>query len=96
MPSPGGIYRKLARAVSEFSFTLYVTHFPLLLLIAFPFLAPVRVAPGVSGALIFLGLTGAACAWAAILWWCFERHTDRLQKWMLAHFARRTRATQPP
>jgi len=36
MPSPGGWYRRIARSTSEISYTLYLTHFPLLSLLTLP------------------------------------------------------------
>jgi peptidoglycan/LPS O-acetylase OafA/YrhL len=47
MPSPGRVYSVLGRASSKFSFTLYLTHFPLLTLIVLAGFAPTRLAPGI-------------------------------------------------
>lgn len=74
----GSTYRSVARAAAEVSYTLYLSHFPFLSLIAFTSLAPPRFQPGIAGMLLYLGLFLAALVWAAMLWWCFERHTSRL------------------
>jgi hypothetical protein len=78
LPSPGGVYSALARASSEFSFTLYLTHLPLLTLIVLVGFGPTRFAPGIIAFAIFAGLASIAIGWAAFCWWCFERNTDRV------------------
>jgi peptidoglycan/LPS O-acetylase OafA/YrhL len=74
--SPGKIYRVLARTSSEFSFTLYLTHFPLLTLIVLVGFAPTRLPPGLVSFATFAGLASIAIFWAGFCWWCFERNTD--------------------
>lgn len=76
--SPGAVYSRLARYLSEISFTLYVTHFPLLTFMVMVGLAPVRYPPGMNAFLIFGALVFAAILFAVLLWQCFERHTDRV------------------
>jgi peptidoglycan/LPS O-acetylase OafA/YrhL len=78
LPSPGGIYSALARASSEFSFTLYLTHLPLLTLLVLAGFAPTRFAPSIIAFATFAGLASIAIGWAAFCWWCFERNTDRV------------------
>jgi peptidoglycan/LPS O-acetylase OafA/YrhL len=76
LPSPGGAYTATARGLSEISFTLYLTHFPLLTLIVLWGIAPVKWPPSMEAAAIYVGLLSLAIAWAAVVWWCFERNTD--------------------
>jgi peptidoglycan/LPS O-acetylase OafA/YrhL len=78
LPSPGRVYSALARASSELSYTLYLTHLPLLTLIILAGFAPTRLAPGIFAFATFGGLISIAIGWAAICWWCFERNTDRV------------------
>ncbi len=78
LPSPGGLYSALARASSELSYTLYLTHFPLLTLIVLVGFAPDRLPPSIFAAGLYAGLLSVALIWAAIVWWCFERNTDRV------------------
>jgi hypothetical protein len=68
----------LAKASSGFSFTPYLTHFPLLTLIVFVGFAPTRVASGIFAFAVFSGVASIAIGWAAFWWWCFERNTDRV------------------
>ena len=82
LPSPGGIYRAVARASSELSYTLYLTHFPLLTFVILTGLAPNRLPPSVFSAGLYVSLMLAATVWAAVVWWCFERNTDRVYSWL--------------
>ncbi len=95
LPSAGRFYRATARAVAEVSYTLYLTHFPLITMIVMVGLAPYRFQPGAAGALVYVGLLGVAVAWAIAVWWCFERNTDRVFRRLSAWLpvpARRVRA----
>jgi peptidoglycan/LPS O-acetylase OafA/YrhL len=89
LPTFGRTYRLSARAAAEVSYTLYLTHFPFLTLIAFTSLAPPRFHPGLAGGLLYCGLFLAALVWAAIIWWGFERHTNRLYGLLAARLPRR-------
>ena len=76
LPSPGSTYTAVARGLSEISYTLYLTHLPLLTLIVFGGFAPMRWAPSLQAAGIYAILFLVSTVWAAVIWWCFERHTD--------------------
>ena len=84
LPAPSGIYAALGRALSEISYTLYLTHFPFLTLLILGGLAPARFAPGLPGAGVYVGLMSAALLLAAFFWWCFERNTDRVYSLLAA------------
>lgn len=77
LPSPGGSYKTLARASSEVSYTLYLTHFPLLTFIIMVYYAPHRASPSLYAAGLYAVLLSVALIWAAVVWWCFERNTNR-------------------
>ncbi len=34
--------------------------------------------PGAFAAGVYMALLVAAVVWAGVVWWCFERHTDRV------------------
>lgn len=81
-PALGGLYGRIAFAVSEISFTLYVVHFPFIALLWFALFEPAQFLPGPAGLAIWAGLVAAAIAFATGMWWLFERNTDRLRKWV--------------
>ncbi len=78
--SAPGIYSKAASASAEFSYTLYLVHFPLLSFLFFTLFKGQQLQPGLPGCLWFAGLATVVLAYAAGIWWCFERNTDRLRK----------------
>lgn len=77
LPSPGSLYNAVSHGASEFSYTLYLTHFPLLTLISLAGFAPSKFSPSIFSAGLYVTLLTVALAWAAAAWWCFERNTDR-------------------
>ncbi|MBV9827114.1 MAG: acyltransferase [Alphaproteobacteria bacterium] len=78
LPNPGSKYGAVARASSEISYTLYLTHFPLLTFIILTGLAPHRMQMSPAVAAVYGALLLVCIGWAAALWWCFERNTDRV------------------
>ena len=56
LPTFGEIYQKPARALSNISYTLYATHFPVLAFIWFVFLAPTKWPLGPLAFVVILGL----------------------------------------
>ena len=92
LPSPGRMYNAFAHATSEISYTLYLTHFPLLALIVLVGVAPSKLEPNLFGLFAFAGLMLISIAWAAAIWWCFERRTDQLNRFIEDFLRRRDRA----
>ena len=76
LPRLGDLNSTLARASSEISYTLYLTHFPLLTFIVMIGFAPGRMPPGPFAAVLYTTLLLVAIIWAAVVWWCFERNTN--------------------
>lgn len=75
MPRVTGAYTYLAHALSEISFTLYATHFPLLALLWFWLVAPLQRQPDIVAVLQIIGFVIAALSYAAVVWYFFERRT---------------------
>jgi peptidoglycan/LPS O-acetylase OafA/YrhL len=71
---------KMSTALSEMSYTLYLVYFPLLAFVFFCYFEGRRFFPGIATYLEFGALLTATMAFAAAMWWCFERNTDRIRK----------------
>ena len=80
LPNFGEIYQKPARALSNISYTLYATHFPVLAFVWFVFLAPTKWPLGPLGFVLMTGLAATTLVSGAVMWWAFERNTDRIRK----------------
>ena len=76
------LYARISAGASEFSYTLYLVHFPLLAFFFFVVFQGRQVAPGFGSAVWFAGILAAILIYAAAIWWCFERNTDRCRKWL--------------
>lgn len=83
-----GLYLGAATFGSAISYTLYLTHFPLLAAIWFGLIAPDQWTMATTGILVVVALCAAAIVWAILVWWCFERNTDRVFRWLLVQSAR--------
>jgi peptidoglycan/LPS O-acetylase OafA/YrhL len=71
--------KKMSSALSEISYTLYVVHFPLLAFVFFCYFEGTKLSPGTTAYLWFGAMLIGTVAFAAAIWWCFERNTDRLR-----------------
>lgn len=78
-PSPFGT---ISKALAGMSYTLYLFHFPFLSFIWFSFFAPQQFHPGVSGYGLFAIALSITLAYAYVMWWCFERHTDKVRGYL--------------
>ena len=85
-PAPRSI-RFVSLASSEISYTLYLTHFPLLTFIVLTGFAPHRLQPSVMAVVLYMILLLIAVGWATIIWWCFERNTNRVYNFLSVHLA---------
>ena len=82
LPSFGRHYERLSSVLSEMSYTLYVVHFPILAAICFNFIGPNKqILSGSTAALMTILLAGSML-YAFVIWWCFERNTVRLRRWI--------------
>lgn len=80
MPRPTGVYERVATGLSEISYTLYATHFPLLAMIWFVGLAPAQWPPSPASIAIGIAAVAVAVVYACALWWCFERNTPAVRR----------------
>jgi peptidoglycan/LPS O-acetylase OafA/YrhL len=76
MPSLGRWYEVCSRALADISYSLYLTHFPLIVAISAIFVLPDRWQPDLPGIALFACLVFVALAWAAVIYALFESRTD--------------------
>jgi peptidoglycan/LPS O-acetylase OafA/YrhL len=80
LPDFGNVYGKAAKALSNISYTVYATHFPVLAFLWFVLVAPNRWPVGVSAMVLLAGAGGTALIIGTAMWWAFERNTDYVRK----------------
>jgi peptidoglycan/LPS O-acetylase OafA/YrhL len=80
LPDFGKLYGNVARALSNVSYTLYATHFPVLAFIWFVFFAPTKWPLGPLAIVLAVGLGAATLVIGTVMWWIFERNTDRIRR----------------
>ena len=73
-------YANLAALSADTSYTLYLTHFPFLALIFFTLFEGEQFQPNWAGLSRFVGILFVTLVYAAVIWWFFERNTDRIRK----------------
>ncbi len=81
---PSAWLAKAAERMSDFSYTLYVSHFSVMAFVWYTFLGAKRVQPTVQALAIYAGLFGLFLLYAYGLYWLFERNTPSVRKWMQA------------
>ena len=79
-PASNANFVRASSALSNISFTLYATHFPLLAFLWFTFQAPSQLAPGAFCLAVIFAYIAAAVMTAALLWWMFERRTHQIRQ----------------
>lgn len=72
-----------ARFLSDISFTLYVTHLPLAVLLAASRGPLPRLAPDARGLALYAAALALLLVCARALWWCFEARTESVRRRVL-------------
>jgi len=78
------------KKVSEFSYSLYLFHFPLVILLAVSMIGTAQLQPNVTSVTALLGATGLCLVVAWISWFLFERHNDYIRRsvhHLIRHFS---------
>jgi len=75
-----GIFTRVSAAASEFSYTLYLVHFPVMAFFFYSFFSGRQMPLGLAGGGIFCAVLVIIILYAAAIWWCFERNTDRFRR----------------
>ena len=79
-PAAPGIYARISAGASEFSYTLYLVHFPMLACLFYTVFKGQQMTPGIHGTGWFAAILTLVVFYASAVWWLFERNTDRLRK----------------
>ena len=79
----------MARASSEFSYSLYLLHFPLVVLIASRFYRSGKLTPDAAGMSQFSFWLVALLAVCIVFWWLFERRTSDIRRWVVERMVHR-------
>jgi peptidoglycan/LPS O-acetylase OafA/YrhL len=77
----------ISKWLSETSYTLYAVHVPIVVFMAAFFLHGKRLGFAPNAVILHSMVVLIAIVSARCLWWLFERHTRRVQKWFLQRFA---------
>jgi peptidoglycan/LPS O-acetylase OafA/YrhL len=78
------LYGQLSAGMSEISYTLYLVHFPVLACLFFVLFHGKQMVPSLLTSLWFAGILGLTIVYSIVVWWLFERNTDRVRKWVHA------------
>lgn len=79
-----GLYESVAKGLSEISYTLYATHFPILSFVYFVGIAPRQWSPGFEVLGLGAGMLALSLGISTSLWWCFERNTPVVKAMLVA------------
>lgn len=89
LPNPitrGFWLAKLIRGLSEFSYSLYLSHFSLIILIGSLFYNSNQLLPNLAGYSHFILWFGLLIIVGIMFWWLFERRTNELRNFMKNYF----------
>jgi peptidoglycan/LPS O-acetylase OafA/YrhL len=86
---------KISRVGAEFSYTLYLVHFPIAAFFACYVLSNQRLMPGFASAVIYLGLLAVIVLYAYGVYFLFERNT-RVTRQAISQLVARSRASRAP
>jgi peptidoglycan/LPS O-acetylase OafA/YrhL len=71
--------RSVGKFLSEISYTLYVIHFPIVILLGSIWVGTHQHSFGATGILIFFAMCLVCLICAYLMWWLFERRTNELR-----------------
>ncbi|MDH5232551.1 MAG: acyltransferase [Gammaproteobacteria bacterium] len=79
---PRKINLNMSRWLSELSYTLYLVHFPVVLLIFSHFYSSHQLVPDIGSFFLFCSWLLVIVCISLFLWWCFERNTAVVRHWI--------------
>ncbi len=75
------IYKNISKWLSNISYSLYLFHFPYLAFFYFCFVLPPALQPSVLNLFYFCLMYLGAIVYSALMWYLFERHTNKIKKY---------------
>jgi peptidoglycan/LPS O-acetylase OafA/YrhL len=75
-------FKRLITHLSDISYSLYLSHFPVTLLIVAIALHGRRLSPNWTGMTACVAMLAILLFVAHFMWWAFERHTPKLRGWL--------------
>lgn len=82
-------FTRFSHGISAFSYSLYLAHFPIVMLIGALVYGNARLQPSATGLLHFTGWMVLLLAVGAAFWWLFERKTDSVRHFISRRVAAR-------
>ncbi len=84
-------YARIAQRAARSSYTLYLVHLPLLILLKASLHLP-RAVPGWHNCLLCMGLLVVILLYAQLVYQIFEKHTDQVREWLKPYVLARKKA----
>jgi len=82
------LYRRSARALANASYTVYLAHFPFLVLLGNVIVGNQRFSNSIAGYTMFVGIGICVLIYCFAMYWLFERHTDKVRRYCLAKLSK--------
>ena len=87
------LYQRTAQFLADASYTVYLAHFPFLVLLTNVLIGNQRYTNSVAGYAVFFAIGASVLVYCFGMYWVFERHTDKVRRYCLAKLVRRTSVT---
>jgi len=81
-------WRSLGRMTSEFSYSLYLIHFPVLVLLSASVLPKLQMTADASGYAAYFGTLALLIGSGFLFWFAFEKKTPQIRQLILSHLSR--------
>lgn len=81
-------WRSLGRMTSEFSYSLYLVHFPVLVFLSVSVLPALQMNTGAIGYAVYFGAMALLVGSGFLFWLAFERKTSSIRRFILAKMPR--------
>jgi peptidoglycan/LPS O-acetylase OafA/YrhL len=96
LKAPRGLLLRVSNTLSEMSYSLYLSHLPLLAFLIFGVLKVHHLQPGLQGYSTAAVILVVLLAYAWVIWFCFEKRTPAARSAVSRWFGSRTRPGATP